>query len=182
MFQAPFALRAWITAGGDYNHLGVITVFAALAATVGLTVTTIPALVQRMLLVGIIGATLPFPWNLPDAVRRFNQSPATVAFRYEQRHPGRVYFPMEPLVPLLARGAPTHLDISLSERADAGSPITPEQFASGLPRHYQLIAYPPSYEMPGSPQVRRLLRSMRRVHEPGLEGWRVFGPVPDTEH
>ena len=35
-FQLPIELRAWSTDGGDQNHLGVVTLFVALAATCGL--------------------------------------------------------------------------------------------------------------------------------------------------
>jgi hypothetical protein len=186
LFQVPFALRAWITAGGDFNHLGVITLFATLAATVGLTTLrgpeaehrmAIPALIQRTLLIGMIAATLPFPWTLREAVAALDKSPAAVAFRYEKLHPGRVYFPLQPLVPLLAHGMLTHFDVSLLERADAGCPVTAAQFAAGLPPHYQLVAYPASYDAPRSQPVVRLIRSMKPVREPGLEGWHVFGPA-----
>jgi len=177
LFQAPFALKAWVTAGGDYNHLGAVTLFVTLAATVGLTTATgsaLTGLVQRALLVGIVVATLPFPWNLRHALATIRDNPSEVAFRYEASHPGRAYFPLNPLVPLLASGRLTHFDVSLSERAEAGRPITPAQFAAGLPAHFALVAWPSTYPPPGSPSVIRLLQSMRRVHEPGLEGWHVY--------
>jgi hypothetical protein len=177
LFQAPFALKAWVTAGGDYNHLGAVTLFVTLAATVGLIMVRGSAmfgLVQRALLVGIVVATLPFPWNLRHALATIRDNPSEAAFRYEESHPGRAYFPFNPLVPLLASGHLTHFDVSLTERADAGCPITPAQFAAGLPPHFELVAWPSTYPPPGSPSVIHLLRSMRRVHEPGLEGWHVF--------
>ena len=185
LFELPFALKAWITAGGDYNHLGVVTLFIALAATAGLTMARGPALtglVQRALLAGIVGATLPFPWNLRHALATVRDNPSEVAFRYEKRHPGRAYFPFNPLASLLASGHLTHFDVSLSERAEAGCPITPAQFAAGLPPRFQLVAWPPTYDPPGSPSVIHLLQSMRPVHEPGLEGWHTFartGPAKE---
>jgi len=177
LFQVPFALKAWVTAGGDYNHLGAVTLFATLAATVGLTMARGPAptgLVQRALLVGIVVATLPFPWDLRHALATIRDNPSEVAFRYEQSHPGRAYFPLNRLVPLLASGRLTHFDVSLSERAEAGCPITPAQLAAGLPPHFELVAWPSAYDPPGSPSVVHLLQSMRPVREAGLEGWQVF--------
>jgi len=177
LFQAPFALKAWVTAGGDYNHLGAVTLFVALAATTGLTMAKGPSfagLVQRALLVGILGATLPFPWDLRHALAAMRDNPSEVAFRYEKNHPGRAYFPLNPLAPLLASGRLTHFDVSLSERAEAGCPITPAQFAAGLPPHFQLVAWPPTYNSPGAPSVVHLLQFMRPAHEAGLEGWHVF--------
>ena len=177
LFQAPFALKAWVTAGGDYNHLGAVTLFIALAATLALTVGKGPGvagLVQRALLVGIVAATLPFPWDLGHALATIRDNPSEVAFRYEKAHPGRAYFPFNPLAPLLASGHLTHFDVSLSERAEAGCPIAPAQFAAGLPPHFQLVAWPSTYDSPGAPSVVHLLQSMRPVHEPGLEGWQVF--------
>lgn len=179
VLQVPFALRGWTTAGGDTNHLGVVTLFVALAATTGLVMTpSIPVLMQRGLLMGIVVATLVLPWNLFQNFAQLSDIPAETAFRYEKRQPGHVYFPMNPLAVLLADGTLRHFDISVDDRGRAGYPITPAQFASGLPPHYLLIAWPPTYDPPRSALLNRLLGSMQPVNEPGLEGWHVFGFVP----
>jgi len=177
ILQTPVALRAWTTPGADVNHLGVITLFATLAVTLGLTMSpSIPALLQRAAFVGIIVATLPVPWQLSHDFARLSKAPAEVAWRYEKLHPGRAYFPLNPLAALMAQGKPTHFDFALYDRERAGYTVTPEQFAAGLPAHYQLIAYPASYGDPPSHVLSVALRSMHPISETGLDGWRVFAP------
>jgi len=177
LFQLPFALRAWTTVGGDYNHLGAVTLFATLAATMGLISPVgprLPAALPGSLLAGIAIAVLPIPWKLPEAITSLANNPAEVAFRYEELHPGQAYFPMNPLAALLASGRLTHFDLALEDREIAGCPISPTQFAAGLPPHYRLVAFAPGHEAPRSVFGVAQIRSMTPVQEPGLEGWRVF--------
>ncbi len=177
ILQTPIALRAWTTPGADVNHLGVITLFATLAVTLGLIAPpAIPALLQRAAFVGIIAATLPVPWRLSQDLARLRKAPAEVAWRYEKRHPGRAYFPLNPLAALMADGKPTHFDFALYDRERAGYAVTPEQFAAGLPAHYQVIAYPADYDDPPSHVLSVALRSMHPVTERGLYAWHVFAP------
>jgi len=179
LFQLPFALRAWTTVGGDYNHLGVVTLFATLAATVGLISASgpqFPAALPSALLAGIAIAAIPIPWKLPAAISSLYDNPAEIAFRYEKLHPGQAYFPMNPLASLLAGGRLTHFDLSLEDREIADCPITPAQFAAGLPPHYRLVAFAPAQEAPRSVFGVAQLRSMQPVQEPGLDGWHVFAP------
>jgi len=183
VLQVPFALRGWSTTGGDTNHLGMVTLFIALAATTGLIMTPpMPALIQRSLLIGIIVATLVLPWSSLSDAAVLNQVPSEVAFRYERQHPGRAYFPMNPLAVLLAGGKLTQFDPALDDRGRTGFALTPEQFTSGLPPHYLLIACPPTYDAPRSALVQQLLRFMKPVKEPGLEDWNVFGPAGAGTH
>jgi hypothetical protein len=177
ILQTPVAMCAWTTPGADVNHLGVITLFAALAVTMGLIMSpAIPAVLQRAAFVGIIVATLPVPWQLTHDFISLPKAPAEIAWRYEKLHPGRAYFPLNPLAALMAEGKPTHYDFALYDRERAGYAVTPEQFAAGLPAHYQLIAYPPNYGDPPSHVLAVVLRSMHPVPERGLYGWHVFGP------
>lgn len=183
VFQTPIALRGYAAGGAD-NHLAVVTVFLTMAVTVGLTSLrspdaehrlSIPPLIQRALLFGIVVAALTIPWRLSGSFATLRSVPAETAFQYEKLRPGRVYFPLNPLAVLLADGKLTHFDVSVGDRARAGFPITPAQFAAGLPPHYQLVAYPSTYDPPESPEVIQLLRTLRPAQEPGLEGWQVFG-------
>jgi hypothetical protein len=181
ILQTPVAMRAWITPGGDVNHLGVVTLFATLAVTMGMVMApALPALLQRAAFVGIIVATLPLPWQLSHDFARLPKAPAGIAWSYEKLHPGRAYFPINPLAALMAEGKPTHYDFALFDRERAGYPVTPEQFAAGLPAHYRFIAYPPSYGDPPSHVLSVTLRCMHPVTEPGLRGWHVFAPGNGT--
>jgi len=180
LFQVPFALLGWSSLGGDVNHLGVVTIFVVLTATTGLTMAPgTPMLVQRALLVGIIVASLALPRQLPGNLAGLSNNPCEIACRYEKRHPGRVYFLENPLAVLLADGRLTHFDFALHDRERAGFPVTAEQLAAGVPPHYQLVAYPPTYDLPPAGELRRLSQSMKQVSEPGLEGWYVFQRADD---
>jgi hypothetical protein len=104
-------------------------------------------------------------------------SATQVAYNYERQHPGRAYFPVNPLAALLAEGRLTHLDAALFDRELAGFPINAEQFAAGLPSGYQLVAYPPGHA-PRAAVLRELLKDKPLVEEPGLEGWSVYSIGP----
>ena len=176
VFLIPTALRGFTIPGADYNHLSTVVLLVTMSVTVGLVSSaTIPALIQRGLLAGIIVAALPIPWTLANSIASRHEIPAETAFQYEKRHPGRAYFPTNALAALLADGKATHFDYSLADRDRARLPISAAQFASGIPPHFVLVAYPPGYDPPQSSAVLQLLHSMRRTTEPELDGWVVYG-------
>lgn len=184
--QLPIEVRAWSTDGGDVNHLGVVTLFVALATTLGLVELwsmdshgpyAWTGLVTRLLLIGILLVYVPFPAEIFRDLRLMRTSTTQVAYDYEHRHPGRAYFPVNPLAVLLAEGTLTHLDDALWDRELAGFLISPEQLAAGLPSSYELVAYPPIAE-PHAAILRRLVQDKPRVEEPGLKGWRVYRVGP----
>lgn len=182
VLQLPIELRAWATKGGSDNHLGVVTLLVSLAATCGLVGLWRPngnatndwtGLAARMLLVGILLAHIPLPFEIFRDLKRVRTSTTQVAYDYELQHPGRAYFPVNPLATLLAEGKLTHLDPALWDRELAGFPINAEQFAAGLPSGYQLVAYPPR-ATPRAAILRELLKDKPLIEEPGLKGWRVY--------
>ena len=131
-----------------------------------------------MALIGILLARLYVPFQVAAAYRARFQNPAEVAFRYERAHPGRAWFPENPLGVLMANGVLTHFDSALADREAAGFPLSAEQFAAGLPPRYDLVACPPVTQLndmePGSSRALSLLRTADPVVEPGLPGWRVY--------
>jgi hypothetical protein len=180
--QLPVELRAWTTAGGVQNHLGVITLFIALATTLGLTelwkrnTSAEPAwtgLAARALLIGMLLAHISLPLGMFGDAGRVRTSPTQVAYDYLRQNPGRAYFPINPLASLLAEGRLTHLDDALHDRELAGFPISPQQLAAGLPPGCDLVAYPPTLE-PHAAILRGLLEGKPLVEEPRLKGWNVY--------
>jgi hypothetical protein len=100
-------------------------------------------------------------------------STTQVAYDYARQHPGKTYFPVNPLAALLAEGRLTHLDSALYDREIAGFPINAEQFAAGLPARCEFVAYPPRNE-PRAAILRELVKGQPPVQELGLEGWSVY--------
>ena len=186
VLQLPVELRAWSTDGGSTNHLGVVTLLVSLATTCGLVGLWRPngnatnewtGVAARLLLIGMLLACIPFPYQIFRDLRLVRTSTTQVAYNYERQHPGRAYFPVNPLAALLAEGRLTHLDAALFDRELAGFPINAEQFAAGLPSGYQLVAYPPGHA-PRAAVLRELLKDKPLVEEPGLEGWSVYSIGP----
>jgi hypothetical protein len=180
--QLPIELRAWTTDGAAGNHLGVITLFAALAATLGLVALwktdagekhAWTGLVARTMLVGMLAAHLTLPGDIFRDFRMVRSSSTQIAYDYDRRHPGRVYFPLNPLAALLAEGRLTHLEDALVGRERAGFPVSLEQLAAGLPAAYELVAYPPG-QTPHAAILKRLVQDKPLVETPELEGWRVY--------
>jgi hypothetical protein len=186
LLQLPVELRAWSTDGGGSNHLGLVTLLVSLATTCGLVglwrpngIATInwTGLAARMLLIGILLVYIPLPFGIFRDLRLVHTSATQVAYNYERQHPGRAYFPINPLAALLAEGRLTHLDAALFDRELAGFPISAEQLAAGLPLGYQLVAYPPG-KTPRAAILRELVKDKPRIVEPGLKGWRVYSLGP----
>ncbi len=184
--QFPVELRAWSTDGGDVNHLGVMTLFVSLAATCGLVGLwkaganaghSWSGLAARALLIGILLARIPLPVDIFSYLRQVRTNPTQVAYDYERQHPGRAYFPFNPLAGLLADGRLTHFDHALLDRELAGFPINQEQFAAGLPADFVLVAYPPNLA-PEARVLRAFLEGQPMEVEPGLEGWSVYRVKP----
>jgi hypothetical protein len=181
-FQLPIELRAWSTEGGWLNHLGIVTLFVLLATTLGLVEFWKPAanttqewtgVAARALLIGMLLARFPVPYSIFQDLRLVRTSATQVAYNYDRQHPGRAYFPFNPLAALLAEGKLTHFDPALLDREIAGFPINAEQFGAGLPVGCELVAFPPRHA-PSATILRELLKDKQMVEEPGLEGWRVY--------
>jgi len=178
--QLPIELRAWSTYGGQVNHLSVVTLFVALATTLGLVGLWKPdttGLAARALLIGMLLAHVPLAYGIRRDLQRVGANPTQVAFNYERRHPGRAYFPFNPLAALLADGKLTHFDRALFNREVAGFLISPEQFAAGFPSGCALVAYPPG-QQPRAAPIRALIEDQPIADEPGLKGWNVYRVKP----
>ncbi|HEY1794217.1 MAG TPA: hypothetical protein VGG34_14975 [Opitutaceae bacterium] len=102
------------------------------------------------------------------------------AYQFALAHPGRSYFPADPLATLLADGKFYHMEYGILDRVYAGRRPGPEQLAEGLPPGLQYIVYPLSGNVG---LMGRLLAS--RVKGVSLAGhWTVLhyaGPVDPAE-
>jgi hypothetical protein len=159
-----------------------VTLFVLLATTLGLVEFWKPAanttqewtgIAARALLIGMLLARFPVPYSIFGDLRLVRTSATQVAYNYERQHPGRAYFPFNPLASLLAEGKLTHFDPALLDREIAGYRISAEQLAAGLPASCELVAFPPRHQ-PSAAILRELVKDKPLVEEPGLEGWRVY--------
>jgi hypothetical protein len=67
-------------------------------------------------------------------------SPIRQAFDYSRRHPGKVYFPQFPLAQLMAEGELYHFSWGLTDRRNAGVPVSNAHFLANIPPTAKVIA------------------------------------------
>jgi hypothetical protein len=186
----PTAALGRVKLGGEVNHESFSLLFLVLAFVCWLAerappVPTDPATADRLQLVGAAGVVavlllLTIPRILDyrgwtDACLNQNE----IAFRYDRAHPGRVYFPWNPLTSLLAEGRAFHADYAVFDRNLGGARVTPDHLTRGMPASRPLIAsfiahhdyilhtYFPDYVL--------------RPADPELPGWKIYGPPPGPD-
>lgn len=183
----PVTVKAIVTAGADVNHLGFVHYFLFVAA--GLAIEQCIPTPRNSILSGIAwmcaalgilvsiapGAAL----NLSARLRDVRQNAPEAALRYELRHPGRAYFPCNPMACLLADGRAYHVDFSIYDRELAGYPLTARQFEAGLPSGFELVAIPPG-ERPQSSALKDMLEQYGQVADIELPGWTVYKRRPQA--
>jgi hypothetical protein len=101
-----------------------------------------------------------------------NQNEA--AYRYDERHPGKIFFPWNPLTSLLAEGKLYHFDYGVFDRNLGGARISSEQLAQYLPAPHPVIA---CFTAHHNHILRTYFPDHRErpaVHE--LLGWKTYGP------
>jgi hypothetical protein len=122
------------------------------------------------ILVGIApGAVL----SLPSRLRDVHQNVPEVALRYEVRHPGRAYFPYNPMASLLSNGSAYHLDYSIYDREITGYPLSSHQIEAGLPPGFSVVAIPPGERLQSS-ALRGMFERYDQVGDIELPGWTVY--------
>lgn len=177
----PGTLMALVTVGADVNHLGLALYFLFVAA--GLAIERYLAhpgnswlrgtawmCATLGILVSIAPGTL---LSLPSRLRGLHRNAAELALHYELQHPGRAYFPCDPMATLLANGRVYHVDYSLYDREIAGCPLTAHQYEAGLPPGFTVVAIPPG-ERPESSALRDMLKRCERDDDIELPGWTVY--------
>jgi hypothetical protein len=177
----PGTVMAIVTVGADVNHLGLVLYF--LFAAAGLAIEQYLADPDNSFMrgsawicaaLGILvsigpGAAL----TLPSRLRGVHRNMSEAALHYELRHPGRAYFPCNPMASLLSDGKVYHVDYSVYDREIAGYPLTSHQFEAGLPSGFQVVAIPPG-EQPQSSALRDMLKRYEQVAYTELPGWTVY--------
>jgi hypothetical protein len=185
----PGTAKAIVTVGADVNHLGMVLYLLFVAA--GLAIEQCVAERDSSFLGGaawmcaalgvLVGLAPGMLLSLPARLRDVRRNAPEAALRYAQRHPGRAYFPCNPMVSLLTSGKAYHVDFSVDDRESAGYPLTSHQYQASLPPGFTVVAIPP-----GEPVRSRALREALQHSEPGadpeLPGWTVYRIAPALQN
>jgi len=181
----PVSLKARLTIGGASNHLGTCCFFLMLGATLGINQfmnnensSSAKAVAAKLVATALIAVSLPgviVVISYSIHLRRSQTSDISLAYKYALNHPGRAYFPWNPLAEVFAERRFYHFDLALQDREVAGYGINRAQFVSGIPGSFTLIAspqYPPVSHF--SHALDDYLFGWKQVNDPELPGWTVF--------
>lgn len=175
----PLLFKASITLGGDENHLAIVDFFLLLSLTTSfLQFTGTPQAVRGLQLPYLFVFALIALFSF-RSVHQFRRAlaPATSltgkAAAFSRTHPGVAYFPSNPLSSFYAEHRFYTFDHSVSDRDIAGFPLSPAQYAGGIPADVAWIALEPRQVMLG--EVSQPLRNYLAC------GWVVDnnGALPD---
>ncbi|MCH2170420.1 hypothetical protein MK489_06530 [Myxococcota bacterium] len=189
--MTPVASLAARKVGGHVNSYSFATVFAIAAATLGLSQLTIrPQAISwiaraALLLVIVIGTSAEFGRpnfrkDFDQAIARFSnfrENPEEQAFRFAKlRSPGQVYFPMDPLVTLLAEGTLYHMSMGLASHHIGGDPPSLEFYRKYLPPDLRVVAMRQWFPKARLPFPKRLAREgfVLQKPDPRLPGWEIY--------
>ena len=100
-----------------------------------------------------------------------------VAYRFSRQHPGRAYFPWNPLSNLLGERKLYDFDYALLDRELAGWPVGGRHVLRNLPETLHFVCYPP-YMKAFGPQFEQAMKHLpefgRRVEIRELPGWTCY--------
>jgi hypothetical protein len=131
-----------IKLGGGVSGLSPTCYFSLLAFSYCLSTLTLPkssasALTQPACLAMAVLAVLFGPIYVMEAASALHhdlgQSAVEQVYRFDQQHPGEVYFPEYPFAVLAAEGRLYNFAWGLEDRAIAGFKVSPEQFSRFIP-------------------------------------------------
>lgn len=174
----PTAVVGRTKLGGEVNHESFV-VFFLIAAVIAWLATSSSREPRTRLAVLTAALAVLVLVTGPRALEYHGWAAAwknqnETAWQYERAHPRAVYFPWNPLTPLLTRGALEHFDYGVFDRALGGAAPTPAHLTRHLPAARPVIAsfiahhdhilhtYFPDY--------------VARPPDPELPGWRLYGP------
>jgi hypothetical protein len=192
---APICILAKVRTGGGSNSFTPSIYFLLLACIVAIAnLAHLPdregrraktALMAQVALISCALGLTAYGFSCVDwsTVRRqarhpFN-NPQQVAHDYLIAHPGRAYFPWNPLAHLMAEGRLCHYAYGVFELAAAGYPLSAEEFSRGIPPNFRFVAFAPGRRNEWI-RPKYLLQYSARVEEPGLPRWHVYR-VPSSQ-
>jgi len=178
LLMLPVSIVASRTMGGYTNHYSLFSYFLLVGATLGMCEAFDRDAISRAakifaVILIILNLDLTAFSTAASALARLDNSPSQIAYRYSQHHPGKAYFPWNPLAVLLSESKLYHFDYALFDREMRGLALSESQLKRNLPDAPQLIAIPPN-DFLRSAAVIQMIKGKARVNEPGLDGWQVY--------
>jgi len=184
----PACIKARLTVGGDSNQIGTFAYFLILGTTLGLNEFMTNTKQDRLKSIGsTILATALVVVTFPAVIRtivkaigfdRANVADVSIVYQYALKHPGKAYFPWNPLADFFAERRFYHFDSALLDREVAGHGIDCHQFISGIPPDISVIAIPQGESDNISRALRSYLSGWKPVEDAELPGWVVFQRPP----
>jgi hypothetical protein len=181
VFLVPVCVKAQLTVGADLNHIGMACFFLTLGTTLGLSrfmkdeTSVARAAVAKLLAAVLILVSLPgvIGTVFDSAFKNARKQPdVTVTYEYAMKHPGRAYFPRNPLAEFYAQHRFYHYDGALIDRELAGHEIGQAQLVSGIPSDAALIAIEKDQHI--SKALLDYMAGWPQINDPELPGWIVY--------
>lgn len=172
----PTAATGRVKLGGAVNHESFSIFFLVLATVAWLADHS--ASLTRLARLGAVSAVLLLVVG-PRVVdyrgwRAAHENQNEAAYCYELAHPGRVYFPWNPLTSILAQHRVYHFDYGVYDRNLGQALVTPAHIALALPSPRPVIA---SYRAHHDHILRKYFPDYVLLPaDPELPGWKLYGP------
>jgi hypothetical protein len=148
ILMTPAAIMGRMKVGGNENSLGLALFFFVLAVLVEISA------LRAQNFAELLSANEIKLWSLPlliacivsllsavySTIKSRPPSPIQQAFVYARQHPGKAYFPQFPLVHLMAEGKLYHFSWGLTDRRNAGVPVSATHYEANIPNAAGVIA------------------------------------------
>jgi hypothetical protein len=181
---APVCIKAQIL-GGNNNHTGLYCYFFVLGATLGLKsfmneeanlrrATGSRLLAATLIAMSFTGVVDTVQGNLTSLHHANSKSEDTIAYEYGLRHPGKTYFPDNPLAEYYTQHHFYDADSALLDREVTGYPVSQAQLAAGIPTGVTLVAFACSQPCLPSLAMQEYLKGWPPESDPELPGFTVF--------
>ena len=112
--------------------------------------------------------------SLSDQIASLYDNPQQQAYEYSLRHPGRVWFPWNPLSNVFAERRLDHFDRAVRDWDKAGETVTQSRLLDSIPASVTLIAYPPDILDRNRHVAKILVGDQEPIQIDGLPGWNAY--------
>ncbi len=181
VLMMPASIMGRMKLGGSENSLGLSLFFFVLAllaeiaasrtgsltdllSTNAIKLWTVPLLIAC---IAVLGSAVY------KSIKAQPAGPIQHAYEYSKVHPGKVYFPQFPLVQLMSEGKLYHFSWGLTDRRNAGVPVSDAHFQANIPDNATVIAvtgFVPQFEA-----------DMTSRQGPRIENFEDAGQLPQFE-